>query len=449
MANELILPLMGEGVVEAQIGRWLIEVGDEVNEGDPIVEVETDKVTTELESEFSGTLLEILVPEGETAVLHQPLALIGEKNGQKLTVNNQQSAENTQLNTKNTPTPISQSPNPTQSPSPKPQSLVPAYPTPNTRISPVVKRMVAEHQLDLALIAGTGKNGRITKRDVEAYLRKAEDEGQKAEINSQQTISNNQQSTVAKRSESKQLPNRPAPQSPNPPMTQSANLQNSELMPLSNMRRRIAEHMVFSKQESPHATTVFEIDFEAVANDRRSEKENFAQRGVKLTYMAYIGMAVVTALQQVPTANAQWQDEGILLHRNIHLGMATAVDNGLIVPVIKNADTLNLFGMATAVDQLAQKGRAGKLQSGDLQGGTFTITNHGVFGSLFATPIINQPQSGILGIGTIEKRVCVVDDMIAIRPKSYFSLSFDHRILDGADADRFVQIVKQTIENWS
>ncbi len=441
MAYELILPLMGEGVVEAQIGRWLKEVGDEVEEGDPIVEVETDKVTTELESDFSGTLLEILVPEGETAALHQVLALIGEKEGQpagqiqKAPVNGQQSTSRLDK-----PAP----PTPPVAKQPRPQKQNPVSTNPegyNGRISPVVKRMMAEHHLDLSLINGTGKHGRITKRDVENYLR---DEGgrQKAEGVESQSREMRSLAPDIKAPRNLETPPATSPQSPIP------SHQNSELMPLSNMRKRIAEHMVFSKQESPHATTVFEIDFEAVARHRKAEKENFKQRGVKLTYMAYIGMAVVTALQQVPTANAQWQDEGILLHRNIHLGMATAVDNGLIVPVIKNADTLNLFGMATAVDQLAQKGRAGKLQTADMQGGTFTITNHGVFGSLFATPIINQPQSGILGIGTIEKRVCVVDDMIAIRRKAYFSLSFDHRILDGADADRFMQIVKQTIETW-
>ena len=430
MVNELILPLMGEGVVEAQIGRWLKAVGDPVSEGEPIVEVETDKVTTELESDFEGTLLQILVPEGETAVLHQVLAVIGGENSQQSTVNNvaeqrfaQQSTINAQQST------MLQS-----NASPNAQSSAIDSKTYNGRISPVVKRMVREHSLDLSMVAGTGKDGRITKRDVVTYLEKDEDKGQKAETNRQSSIVNrkstinNQQSTINNQ--------------------QSTISLNTDLLSLSNMRRKIAEHMVFSKQESPHATTVFEIDFEAVSTHRALQKEDFKRRGVKLTYMAYIGMAVVQALQQVPKANSQWSEQGIVLHRDVHLGMATAVDNGLIVPVIKNGDTLNLFGMAHAVDQLAQKGRAGQLQTADLQGGTFTITNHGVFGSLFATPIINQPQSGILGIGAIEKRVCVVNDMIAIRPKAYFSFSFDHRILDGADADRFMQIVKQLIEEW-
>lgn len=435
MANEFVLPLMGEGVVEAQIGRWLVKVGDLVEEGDPLVEVETDKVSTELDSEFSGTVLEILVPEGETAALNQPLALIGGEDeeaaapSEKLKVKSDKSVSSQP----STP-PTNQPTQPTRQPT--------NQPTPNGsysgRISPVVRRMVEEHDLNLDNIKGTGKDGRITKRDVQAYI----DAGKPKTVERGRDSVINQQPTQPVRQPTSQ---------PSSPSTSQAAIQrdDSTLIPLSNMRRKIAEHMVMSKRESPHATTVFEIDFSNVAAHRVQVKQEFAERGVKLTYMAYIGAAVTQALQQVPMANASWRDEGIVQHRGIHLGMATAVDNGLVVPVIKNADTLNLFGMASAIDNLAQKARAAQLKSDDLQGGTFTITNHGVFGSLFATPIINQPQSGILGVGAIEKRVCVVDDMIAIRPKSYFSLSFDHRILDGADADRLMQIVKQTLEDWS
>lgn len=440
MATEFILPLMGEGVVEAQIGRWLVQVGDTVEEGDPIVEVETDKVTTELDAEFSGTILEILVQEGETAALNQTLALIdgGEQatdNRQQITDNKkQQSTANSQQSTTN-----EWSAQPTTKPANQ-QTRNGEY---NGRISPVVRRMVDEHGLNLDNIHGTGKDGRITKRDVLVFLDQQTTDNRQLitdNENNQQSTTNNQQST-------KDRPFAPSPTRPSPPTHQHTNTP-SQLQPISNMRRKIAEHMVMSKRESPHATTVFEIDFGNVAANRAREKANFAERGVKLTYMAYIGTAVTQALQQVPMANAEWRDEGILQHKAIHLGMATAIDNGLVVPVIKKADTLNLLGFAAAIQDMAEKARANQLKSDDLQGGTFTITNHGVFGSLFATPIINQPQSGILGIGTIEKRVCVVDDMIAIRPKSYFSLSFDHRILDGADADRFMQIVKQTLEGW-
>ena len=215
------------------------------------------------------------------------------------------------------------------------------------------------------------------------------------------------------------------------------------------MRRRIAEHMVLSKATSPHATTVHEIDYTAVKAHRKQHKAEFATRGIKLTYMAYLAIAVVKALQAEPLANSSWQEDGILLHKPIHLGIAAAVDKGLVVPVIKDADLLNLQGMAQAIDNLARRARNKQLAPADMQGGTFTITNHGVFGSLFATPIINQPQAGILGIGVVQDRVCALDGMIAIRPKAYASFSFDHRILDGASADHFMQVVRETIETWA
>lgn len=430
MANELILPLMGEGVVEAQIGRWLKQVGDKIEEGDPIVEVETDKVTTELDAEFEGTLLKIVVQEGETAAVNQVLAVIGEP-GEETNGASQTTSPAKQASIDSMPTQL-------------PQSVVAKAVSEETtavssgdytgRISPVVKRMVKEHNLDLSMIEGTGKNGRITKRDVEAYL-----EGLPTGVPTAPPAKPTPQPVNGAASTTVQ-PAQPPRLAPIPA--------NSDLVPFNNMRRKIAEHMVMSKRESPHATTVFEIDFSRVTADRKGKKHEFEKRGVNLTYLAYIAAAVVKALQEVPVANSQWHDKGIVLHREVHLGMATAVDNGLVVPVIKNADTLNLFGLAKTIEELAEKARGNKLQSQDLQGGTFTITNHGVFGSLFATPIINQPQSGILGIGTIEKRVCVVDDMITIRPKSYFSFSFDHRILDGADADRFMQVIKESIENW-
>ncbi|MCA9972094.1 MAG: 2-oxo acid dehydrogenase subunit E2, partial [Anaerolineales bacterium] len=220
------------------------------------------------------------------------------------------------------------------------------------------------------------------------------------------------------------------------------------LEPLTTMRRAIAEHMVRSKHTSPHVTTVFEFDFSAVARHRAAHKARFAQDGANLTFTAYLVAATAEALKQHPRANSVWTDDGILLKKEINIGMAAAIDDGLIVPVIRQADSYNLLGLARIVNDLAQRARAKQLKPADVQGGTFSITNHGVSGSLFATPIINQPQCGILGAGLIEKRVKVIDDAIAIRPMAYVSFTFDHRILDGASADHFVATIKQQIESW-
>jgi 2-oxoglutarate dehydrogenase E2 component (dihydrolipoamide succinyltransferase) len=214
------------------------------------------------------------------------------------------------------------------------------------------------------------------------------------------------------------------------------------------MRRGIADHMVRSKHTSPHVTTVFEFDFTAVAKHRAAHKDQFAQDGARLTFTAYIVAATVAALKKHPLVNSTWTEDGIRLLRDINLGMATALDEGLIVPVIKNADSLNLLGLARIINDLAQRARSKQLRPDEVQGGTFTLTNHGISGSLFANPIINQPQCGILGVGMIEKRVKVINDAIAIRPMAYVGLTFDHRILDGATADYFVASIKETIENW-
>jgi 2-oxoglutarate dehydrogenase E2 component (dihydrolipoamide succinyltransferase) len=220
-------------------------------------------------------------------------------------------------------------------------------------------------------------------------------------------------------------------------------------MPLTGIRRAIAEHMVRSKHTSPHVTTVFEVDFSSVAAHRAANKATFARDGANLTFTAYLISTIVQALKAHPLVNSSWSDEGIILRKEINIGMAAATPDGLIVPVIKNADSLSLLGLARTINDLAERARIKNLRPDDVQGGTFTLTNHGTSGSLFATPIINQPQCGILGVGKIEKRVKVINDAIAIRPMAYISLTFDHRILDGASADAFMNTVKDTLENWS
>jgi pyruvate/2-oxoglutarate dehydrogenase complex dihydrolipoamide acyltransferase (E2) component len=234
---------------------------------------------------------------------------------------------------------------------------------------------------------------------------------------------------------------RPAPAIPQ--------MEPGEILPLTPVRRSIADHMVFSKHTSPHVTTIMEADLSKVVKHRGANKSVFERDGVKLTFTAYFVSAVVSALKAYPIVNSSWSDEGIQLHRQINVGMAASLgEGGLIVPVIKNADSLSLLGLARAVNDLAERARGKKLQPDEVKGGTFTITNHGTSGSLFATPIINQPQCGILGVGMIQKRVVVIEDAIAIRPMVYVSLTFDHRILDGAIADYFLGTVVKSLENW-
>jgi 2-oxoglutarate dehydrogenase E2 component (dihydrolipoamide succinyltransferase) len=296
-----------------------------------------------------------------------------------------------------------------------------------TRVSPVVARMLQTHDIDVHDLSGSGRDGRITKDDVLAYL---------------ETQEQAESETIAV---PEQLPARQEPslKAPSPVAGEG-----DRLIPLTGMRRSIADHMVRSKHTSPHATTVFEFDFSAVARHREAHKAAFAQDGVKLTYLPYIVMATVQALKRHPLANSSWTDEGILTRRDVNIGIAVAISNGLIVPVIRHADRLNLLGLAQTVNDVSERARTNQLKPDEVKGGTFSITNHGTSGSLIGTPIINQPQAGILGVGLIEKRVKVIDDAIAIRPCAYISFSFDHRILDGATADAFVMDIKHMIENF-
>ena len=426
--THLTLPLLGEGMIEAEVGRWLKQPGDVVQEGEPIVEIETDKVTTEVVAEEAGVLREILVNAGEMARVDQPIAVMGETEFDA----NESAAAPVAEETKQPVT------GPTAAPAANSVTQTTAPPTSRAandfqprayqgRISPVVARMVDAHDLDLSHVPGSGKEGRITKRDVQNFL----------DAHRDQVNGNGRE--------------RPQTSPPLPPGSPAPQLPGTtgQLHPLTPMRRTIADHMVRSKQTSPHATTVFELDFHAVAAHREAHKAEYTQRHARLTYTAYVAAAVVEGLRAVPAVNSRWQEDGIFLHDAVHLGVAVAVDNGLVVPVIRDAQRLNLFGLAQAIDDVATRARDGSLKAADVRDGTFTITNHGVFGSLFATPIINQPQCGILGVGAIEERVCVIDGMIAIRPRAYFSFAFDHRILDGAQADRFMQVVKQQIEKWT
>lgn len=429
MATRITLPEMGEGVIEGTLARWLVKEGDPIEQYAPIAEVETDKVTTETTSDTAGVILKLCVREGETVPVGTVLAYVGEV-GEKVSENgDQKTAGNNRAMETAT---IADAPPAERAPEIAPRTT--AY---TGRISPVVGRIAAEHGIDLGRINGTGRDGRITKEDVLAYIESGTKQAEPPPPAESVISSVIQPPTTPSPPLISQLPT-PQPTSEGP----------AELLPLTSIRRSIAEHMVRSKHTSPHVTTVFEFDFSAVSAHRRANKEGFIRDGARLTFTAYIVAATVQALKAHPMANSSWTDEGILLKRDINIGLATAIEDGLIVPVIKNADGMNLLGLARMINDLADRARKKQLKPDDVKGGTFSITNHGTSGSLFATPIINQPQCGILGVGAIEKRVKVIDDAIAIRPLAYVSFTFDHRILDGASADNFVSTIKSHIENW-
>ncbi|HLO27539.1 MAG TPA: dihydrolipoamide acetyltransferase family protein [Anaerolineales bacterium] len=404
MATKVLVPLLGEGVEEVTVIKWLKKEGDSVNELEPLLEVNTDKVDTEIPAPASGTVLKILAEEGVPAKVGALLALIG-KPGENVDVSGGQVSGGKPQNM--------------EKPKTK-EGLIPET-SHMTRevgfISPVVAKIAAEHGVNLSQVQGTGLNGRITKNDVLNY------------------VESGKSSTPATHRARHLTPDTGA---------------HDTLIKHTVIRKQIAEHMVMSKQTSPHVLTVMEADMSRVARHRSANKETFGRDGVNLTFTAYFMMAIVAGLKAYPNVNSSWTDEGILVHKAVNIGMATSLgEEGLIVPVIKAADNLSLLAMARAVNDLANRARTRKLQPEDVRGGTFTLTNHGISGSLFAFPVINQPQSGILGVGAMQKRVVVIDDAIAIRPMVYLSFVFDHRILDGASADWFLMKVKETLENWA
>jgi 2-oxoisovalerate dehydrogenase E2 component (dihydrolipoyl transacylase) len=408
MATKVLVPLLGEGVEEVTVIKWLKKEGDSVNELEPLLEVNTDKVDTEIPAPAAGTVLKILAEEGSPAKVGTVLAFIGKPGENVETTGGQAKPQSKVESQKSMQEPAT-------------LDIRPSTKQDIGFISPVVAKIAAEHSVNLSQVQGTGLNGRITKNDVLDYV-----EGQKSKVESR--------------------------------LAQPANLQPVNIKPTEGdqlikhtvIRKQIAEHMVMSQHTSPHVLTVMAADMSRVAKHRAVNKEIFVRDGINLTFTAYFMMAIVAGLKAYPNVNSSWTDEGILVHKTVNIGMATSLgEEGLIVPVIKDADNLSLLAMARAVNDLANRARSKKLQPDDVKGGTFTLTNHGISGSLFAFPVINQPQSGILGVGAMQKRVVVIDDAIAIRPMVYLSFAFDHRILDGASADWFLMKVKETLENWA
>jgi 2-oxoglutarate dehydrogenase E2 component (dihydrolipoamide succinyltransferase) len=416
MATKVLVPLLGEGVEEVTVTKWLKKEGDAVKELEPLLEVNTDKVDTEIPAPASGTVLKIVAQEGVPAKVGAILAFIG-KPGESVDVSGSQVSSAQVVK----PSAVS-----TQSVAPSTVNRPPS--TEIGFISPVVAKIAAEHGVDLSQVQGTGLNGRITKNDVLNYVQSGKT-----------TIDHRPQTILA-----------PGADIVHRPSSMVTPVQGDQLIKHSVIRKQIAEHMLTSKATSPHVLTVMEADMSKIVAHRDANKEFFARDGVNLTFTAYFMMAIVAGLKSYPMTNSSWTDEGVLIHKAINLGMATSLgEEGLIVPVIKNADNLSLLAMARAVNDLANRARAKKLQPDEVKGGTFTLTNHGISGSLFAMPIINQPQCGILGVGAMQKRAVVIDDAIAIRPMVYLSFVFDHRILDGASADAFLAEVKETLEKWA
>lgn len=429
MATEVVMPQFGESVVEGTITKWLKSKGDQIEEYEPLVEVNTDKVDSEIPSPAAGVLLDILVPEGTTIHAGTVLARIGEQGEAVADSPAPEEKQETEA-----------APAAKEEVAAKIEAQAPAAPPPGRSqdlgfISPVVAKIAREHNLDLAKVTGTGSAGRITKQDVLAYLEKHKPGEEQAPA---------QPAPVAEVQPSKAAAV-PAP----PSAAQVPPAEFGEVVPLNAVRKAIAEHMVLSRRTSPHVSTIMEADLSRVVAHREANKAAFAHDGANLTYTAYFVAASVAALKAYPLVNSSWTEEGIRIHPAVNIGIAASMgEAGLIVPVIKNADTLSLLGIARIVNDLATRARARQLKPDEVKGGTFTITNHGVSGSLFATPIINQPQCAILGAGAIQKRVVVINDAIAIRPMIYLSLTFDHRILDGAIADYFLGKVVESLQNW-
>jgi pyruvate dehydrogenase E2 component (dihydrolipoamide acetyltransferase) len=419
--TEVLMPQMGESITEGTLTKWLKKIGDTVARDEPIFEISTDKVDAEIPSPVAGTLSEIRVQEGETVTINTVVAVIG--GGAAAPAAAPKPAA---------PAPVAAAPS---TPAPTAAAVPAASTGEAARSSPLVRKIASENNVDLRAVPGTGASGRITKQDILGHL-----EGAPAAPPAVHA-------PVA-------VAAAPAPTAPAKAAAAPAPAP-GELVPLSKMRSIIAKRMVESKATSPHVHTVFKVDMTRIVKLREKEKNKYEQRnGVKLTYMPFITRAAVQALRKHPIVNASMQSEAILYNKNINVGIAVALDWGLIVPVIKQAEEKSFLGVARAIADLADRARGKKLAPDEVAGGTFTLTNSGIFGEQFGTPIIAQPQSAILGIGGLNKEAVVLtdkdgQDTIAIRSIQRFTLGFDHRTIDGADAGKFMSDFKAYLENWS
>jgi pyruvate dehydrogenase E2 component (dihydrolipoamide acetyltransferase) len=453
--TDVVMPQMGESIVEGTLTKWLKKPGEHVERDEPLFEISTDKVDTEIPSPSAGTLSEVLVEEGKTVQINTVVARIADGEGTNGAARPAKQEQAKPEQAKPEP-PAAKAAPPEQEviePAPAPPPVEeaappPPPPEPAGPISPLVRRLAREHNLDLSQIRGTGAGGRITKQDVEAYL--AQQEGAQPQVQPTAPPPRPVAPPPAPAAAAPQPAPRPPVSAPPPPMPAVTPGAKTHIEPLSMMRQKIAEHMVLSKHTSPHVTTVHRVDMTKVAKMRERHKADVQARyGFSLTYLPFITRAAVVGLRQYPLLNASLDGTNIIYHHEIHIGIAVALENGLIVPVIRGADEKNVLGLQHSIVDLATRARARQLKPDEVQGGTFSISNFGSFGSVMGTPIINQPQVAILGVGTVDKTPVVIDDAIAIRSISYLSLSFDHRLVDGALADQFMTRVKQVLEDWS
>jgi pyruvate dehydrogenase E2 component (dihydrolipoamide acetyltransferase) len=455
MATDVVMPQMGESIFEGTITKWLKKPGDKVERDEPLFEISTDKVDAEIPSPSAGVLKEIKVNEGQTVPIQTVVAVIdGAGSAAAAPAPTPAKAPAPQAAAAPAPPPAARPATPPPAAAAPTQTAPQAVPAPQRsgeRIhsSPLVRRMAAERGIDLTTVPGTGAGGRISKQDIEAVIAAG--------------------GVPAAASTPAAAPARPATPAtsaaPAPPAVSGGQIHvafesavprekiyfgNYQVEPMSNMRQRIAEHMVASKRVSPHVYSVDEIDMTKVASLRAKAKDEFEQRyETKLTFMPFFVKAAVAGLRAFPTMNASLDGTNVVLHKEINIGIAVALDWGLIVPVVKGADEKNVLGIQRTLNDLAERARSKKLKPEEVQEGTFSITNPGVFGGLFGLPVISQPNVGILGLGMIEKRPVVINDSIAIRSMCYVTLSYDHRVVDGAVAHRFLHQVKETLENWS
>ncbi len=436
MATNVVMPQMGESIAEGTIVRWIKKVGDQVDKDEPLFEISTDKVDAEIPAPAAGVLTEIKVKEGETVAVNSVVALIGAA-GEAAAA------------------PAAPTAAPAQASGGLPEAAVgqpetgeaaaPAAPTPpakpsgpaskedlrRQKSSPLVRRIAKDHNVDISGIQGTGISGRVTKHDILGFI----------------------ESGAASRPQEVRATAAPPPSQGVPRTLPAAGPayrpgENVEIVPMSVMRRKIAEHMVLSAHTSPHVYSVYEVNFGQVSQLREKRKAEYEAAGAKLTFTGFIAKVVVDALRQFPTVNASIDGDNIVFKKDINLGIAVALENGLIVPVIRKADEKNLLGLSRGINDLAARARSKKLNPDEVQGGTFTITNPGIFGALYGLPLINQPQVAILGVGSIEKRPVVIGDAIAIRPVCHLTLGYDHRLIDGAEAGRFLSFVKERLEQF-
>jgi pyruvate dehydrogenase E2 component (dihydrolipoamide acetyltransferase) len=455
MPTPVVMPQMGESIAEGTIVRWLKQVGDTVDRDEPLFEISTDKVDAEIPSPVAGVLTEITAHEGDTVAVNSVVANISvagepprpeQAAARPSTPLPRKGAENAAAATQPQPdgagTTAQRPPRsngsgasadvrqrtsaeasaittPAAAPAPSRDDLR------RQKSSPLVRRIAREHNVDIGQIPGSGIGGRVTKHDILGFIESGEAE-------------------VVERVPPIAEPMRGGPAAmeatPRGPAT--------EIQPLSVMRKKIAEHMILSRRTSAHVHTVFHVNFSTIDKIRQQKKAEYERVGTKLTFMAFIAKAIVDALRRYPIVNASIDGDNVVYKKDINLGIAVALEGGLIVPVLKHADEKNLLGLSRGIADLAARARAKQLKPEEVHDGTFTLTNPGQFGAQFGMPIINQPQVAILGVGTIEKRPVVVDDAIAIRTMAYLTLGFDHRLIDGAVADEFMAFVKNQLEHF-